>query len=71
MELDGGIMTWDDYYMNQLYSVAIKSKDKSVKIGAIVVAEAPGYEVRSQGFNGFPRGVNDNIEERYEKLSSN
>jgi dCMP deaminase len=33
------------------------SKDPSTQVGALVIG--PGGEIRSSGWNGFPRGVND------------
>ena len=58
-------MKFDDYYMNMAYLVAMKSKDKSTHIGAVVVG--PDNEVRSVGYNSFPRGINDNLQERQER----
>jgi len=55
-------MNFDDYYMNMAYLVAMKSKDASTHIGAVVVG--PDNEVRSVGYNSFPRGINDNLPER-------
>lgn len=46
-------------------AIAALSKDRSTKVGALVLG--PGYEIRSVGYNGFPRGVNDNIHERHER----
>ena len=53
---------WDDYFMSMAYLVASKSKDQRTHIGAIVVGQ--NKEVVSLGYNGFPRGINDNIPER-------
>lgn len=53
---------WNQYFMSMSYFVAMKSKDPSTKIGAVVVG--PDNEVRSTGYNGLPRGVNDNVPER-------
>jgi dCMP deaminase len=36
------------------------SKDPSTKVGCVVVGE--DREIRSTGFNGFPRGINDDEE---------
>lgn len=44
-------------------SVAVKSKDPSVQVGAVIVG--PDHEIRSTGWNGFPRGVSDDLS-RYE-----
>jgi dCMP deaminase len=58
-------MNWDDYYMNMAYLVAMKSKDNSTHIGAVVVGE--DNEVRSVGYNSFVRGLDDNVPERQER----
>lgn len=44
-------------------SVAALSKDRSTKVGAVALGKA--YEVRAVGFNGFPRGCNDDVEDRH------
>lgn len=54
--------TWDRYFMTMAYLVAMKSKDPSTKVGAIIVG--PGNEIRATGYNGLPRGVQD-LAERY------
>ena len=56
---------WDDYFMSMVYLVAMKSKDKCTHIGAIIVGE--NKEIKSTGYNSFPRGLNDDILERQEK----
>ena len=56
---------WDDYFMTMVYLTASKSKDKKTHIGAVVVDDL--NVVRSLGYNGFPRGLNDNIPERQER----
>lgn len=38
-------------------SIASLSKDPSTKVGALIVG--PAGEIRSSGWNGFPRGVAD------------
>ncbi len=58
-------MNWHDYYLGLLEAVAAKSKDPSTKVGAIIVG--PDNEVRSTGFNGFPRGVREDISMRWER----
>jgi dCMP deaminase len=55
---------FDEWFMRQVYLVATKSKDKSSKIGAIIVND---NQIVKIGYNGFPVGVNDNISERYER----
>jgi len=55
-------LTWDNYFLNLCYTVSEKSKDPSTKVGSVIVY--PDHGICSTGFNGFPRGVEDN-EERY------
>jgi dCMP deaminase len=45
--------------------VAEWSKDRSRKVGAVIVG--PANEVRAIGFNGFPRGIDDDAEYRHER----
>lgn len=42
-----------------------KSKDRSTKVGALALDD--DLNVRGYGYNGFPRGVDDNREERHER----
>jgi len=58
-------VTWDDYFMTMAYLAAMKSKDERTKIGAVVVGN--NKEIVSIGFNGLPRGLNDDVPERHEK----
>lgn len=55
-------MIWDEYFLGIAEAVALKSKDESSKIGAVIVG--PDHEIRSTGYNGFPRGFNDNDPEK-------
>lgn len=58
-------MDWHQYFMSLAYFVAMKSKDKSTKIGAVIVG--PNHDIISTGYNGLPRGVNDDLDERQER----
>ena len=58
-------MNWDEYFLAMCQLVASKSKDRSTKVGAIIVG--PDNEIVSTGYNGFPRGINDDIKERHER----
>lgn len=58
-------MNWDEFFMSMAETAARKSKDRSTKVGAIVVG--PDNEIRATGYNGFPRGVRDYVEERHER----
>ena len=44
--------------------VATRSKDPSTQVGAVLVRDRT---VISSGYNGFPRGVNDRVPERFER----
>lgn len=50
-------LRWDKHFLASAALTAKMSKDPSTKIGAIIVG--PDKEVRSSGFNGFPRGILD------------
>ena len=58
-------MDWDTYFMRMAALVATKSKDRSTKVGVVLVA--PDRSVIGTGYNGFPRGVDDNVEERHQR----
>lgn len=55
--------TWDMYFISLAHLAAMRSKDTSTKVGAVIVG--PDYEIRTTGYNGFPRKLNDTIPERY------
>lgn len=55
---------WDLKFMELADHVAQWSKDRSTKVGAVIVSD--GNPI-SMGYNGFPRGVDDDIEERHER----
>src|SRR5210317_1748609 len=48
---------WDKRYLGLAKEVSTWSKDPSSKIGAIAVGLKG--QVLAQGYNGFPRGIND------------
>lgn len=54
--------SWDRFYLEMADLVASRSKDRSAKIGAVLVKD---NAIISMGYNGFPRCVNDNVEERH------
>ena len=49
---------WHKRFMEVAELVSTWSKDPSTKVGAIVVG--PDREIRSTGYNGLVRGVDDN-----------
>ena len=44
--------------------VASWSKDRSTQVGSVIVRDRI---IISTGYNGFPRGINDDIDERHER----
>lgn len=56
---------WHKRFMEMAQLVKTWSKDPSTKVGAVVVG--PDREIRSTGYNGIVRGVNDDLPERLER----
>lgn len=50
-------MKWDDYFMGLAHAAAAKSKDPSTQVGAVIVDS--DRRIVSVGFNGPPRGTDD------------
>ena len=59
------VARWDTFFMDMATLVASKSKDRSVKVGA--VARGEGNRVLETGYNGFVRFVDDDDDERHER----
>lgn len=53
-------MKWDRRFIQLAKHIAQWSKDPSTQVGCVVVG--PDREIRSTGFNGFPRGIEDTAE---------
>lgn len=51
------IYKWDKRYLALAEHISTWSKDPSRKIGAVAVGEKG--QVLAQGYNGFPRGIDD------------
>ena len=51
---------WDARFLELAAHLSRWSKDPSTQVGCVVVG--PDREIRSTGFNGFPRGIEDNAE---------
>lgn len=56
---------WDNRYLNLAREVSTWSKDPSTQVGAVAIGEMG--QVLAQGYNGFPRGVNDSPERYNDK----
>ena len=51
---------WDVRFLELAKQIASWSKDPSTQVGCVVVG--PDREIRSTGFNGLPRGIEDSEE---------
>ena len=51
---------WTRRYINLAKEIATWSKDPRTKVGAVVVGKEG--QILSQGYNGFPRGIEDREE---------
>lgn len=56
---------WDRHFLQLALYNARMSKDPSMRVGAIIVG--PDREIRSTGFNGFPRGIADTPERLHDR----
>lgn len=56
--------SWDFYFMQIATLVATRSKDPSTQVGAVLVRDKT---ILSTGYNGFPRGVDDTVQARFER----
>lgn len=59
------VSDWDARWLDLAELVGSWSKDRSRKVGAVIVGA--DSRVLSLGWNGFPRGVNDEVDERHER----
>ena len=58
---------WDRRFMAVARQGAGWTKDRSPRGGVGCVVVGPYQEIRATGYNGFPRGVDDNVEERHQR----
>ena len=58
-------MRWVEYFRKLAHTVKLKSKDENTQIGAVIVGK--DKEIVSTGYNSFPRGLEDNIQDRQER----
>jgi dCMP deaminase len=57
--------SWNRKYIELTQYIAQWSKDRSTKVGAVIVSL--DNRVISMGYNGFCRGIDDDLEERHER----
>lgn len=55
-------MNWSEYFMSMCYLAAMRSKDQNTNVGAVIVG--PNNEIRSTGYNSFPRNCDDDNSDR-------
>lgn len=63
--MDENELKWHKRYMKQAKDVATWSKGRRTKVGAIIVDT--NKTPRNNGYNGFPRKVDESIISRHEK----
>jgi len=56
---------WDKRFLDLAKTVSNWSKDQSTKVGAVIVDNR--NIILGLGYNGFPRNINDNIQERNQR----
>lgn len=56
---------WNKRFLDLAEHVSTWSKDKSRKVGAVIVND--DKRVVSFGYNGFPSGIDDEVDERHER----
>lgn len=50
-------ISWDDYFMGLAHLSALRSKDPSTQVGAVIVDE--NKKIVGIGYNGLPTGLSD------------
>ncbi len=65
MPASRSVPSWDQDYLDICKVVAARSKDPNTQIGCVIVG--PAHEIRSTGYNSFPRGIRDDVPERLER----
>lgn len=64
LQRTGADRSWDGYFLQIAFLAATRSKDPSNQVGAVLVRDRI---LVSTGYNGFPRGVDDSVDERYDR----
>ena len=59
------VTDWDQRFLDLAEHISNWSKDPSTKVGCVVVGN--DREIRSTGFNGFPRGIKDTPERLHDR----
>ena len=56
---------WDERFMALAEHIGSWSKDRGRQVGCVIVA--PDNTIRAIGYNGFPRGLDDDDDERHSR----
>ena len=56
---------WDKYFIKMCDLASSLSKDLNTQVGCVIIG--PDHEIRSTGYNSFPRGINDLDRTRQER----
>ena len=56
---------WNCYFMKEAQLIATLSKDPSTQVGCVIVN--PEKSILTKGYNGFPRGVKDDVPARWKR----
>jgi len=55
----------DDVWLDQAFTISRRSKDRSTRVGCVIVGE---YDIPlAQGYNGIPRGCDDDAPHRHKR----
>lgn len=57
MKRKDNVISWDEYFMGVAHLSALRSKDPSTRVGAVIVDQ--NKKIVGIGYNGFPIGVSD------------
>lgn len=63
--LQHGLRGWDHFFLSEAFFVSGKSKDRSTKCGCVICT--PTNDKIVEGWNGFPRRINDLVEARHQR----
>lgn len=61
----GGQEKWDRRFLELAQLFGTWSKDRSARTGCVIVG--PDRLLRASGYNGFARGIDDDLNERHER----
>lgn len=57
--------SWDEFWIQHAILASSKSKDPSTQVGCVIVSQ--DNQLLSSGFNGFPRGIDELDDKRWER----